>query len=575
MVDIFASKIRNLINSGIKGDFSQEALRKALLINMFSLIGLLFMVFFGIRSIMQGNHLTGWVDISFAGATLAILIYLRLTRNYKFAGWGIVLLLFALTLFLLVTDLGQGKLLWYYVFPLIAYFILGIKQGGIINILLFSITVVLLLFPSDTMPLRSESFIIRFISTYIAVSGLVHIFEFIRQSTYHSLMEANHTITEYLSHTVKQKQEIEKQTEKLELINLELKKLSAVVRQTDNAVMIVDRTGQVEWVNDAFTRLYGYNILDLNEMYNWDLIHAGFNRKMNEKIELVMHKKEFVNFESVVTNKNGDEIEVQTTLTPLYSEEGELTKFIIIDTDIRQLKDAERKLREVVAMKDKFFSIIAHDLKNPFNSIIGVSKLLAENPGKYDKDKLNFFHKSIYKVSKNSYDLLINLLEWSRAQAGTMELIMSDLNLYLTIKDTLQLVDSQAKEKNIEFNFAVDSNIEVRADVNTLRTVLRNLLTNAIKYSWKNSKIDIRASVSGDFVQVDIIDYGIGIPAEKSNKLFRIDKQFSRRGTNKEEGTGLGLVLCKEFIEKNGGEIWVNSEEGKGSVFSFTLQTTS
>lgn len=235
------------------------------------------------------------------------------------------------------------------------------------------------------------------------------------------------------------------------------------------------------------------------------------------------------------------------------------------------LIDSEIKLRELNATKDKFFSIIAHDLKNPFNDIIGFTQLLALNINKYDKNKIEKFADIIHQSSKLAYNLLENLLDWSRAQTGTLKYQPETILLNRIINENIDLLGSMAKNKGIKIFSEIESNIFVIADKNMVHTIVRNLLSNAIKYTNIGGHINITNYSNKKYSEISIVDNGIGISEVNIDKMFRIDESFSTSGTEKEKGTGLGLILCKEFVEKNGGKIWVKSEEGKGSTFTFSL----
>jgi PAS domain S-box-containing protein len=496
------------------------------------------------------------------------LFYLRKTGDYSLSGWFIVGIMYFLLVIFLFQG-GQGKLLWFYVFPTLSYFVLGAKKGGIVNLSLLILAFLVL--SLEIVDYVNPDFRIRFLTSYIAVSVMAHIFEFVRFRAYTSLKEANAKISGYLDETVRQKEKIERQAEQLSLINEELKKLSAVVQKTGNAVLIMENDGRVEWVNDGFTELYNYNIFDLNETYNWNLIDAPFNEQMKEMANQAIREKTSLTFESVIKSKDNDDIEVQTTLTPLVDSSGRVRKLIAIDTDIRRLKNAERQLKQLVAMKDKFFSIIAHDLKNPFNSLMGVSQLLIDKYDQYDKEKILKFLDNIHSVSKQTYDLLVNLLDWSRSQTGRMKFSFDRLSLNEVVNQSIQLLQSNANEKSVELQNNISEDTYVYADRNTLNTVLRNLISNGIKFSYARKKVEINSSFIDDMVQVSISDEGVGIPPNKIPQLFRLDQNYSTKGTNNEEGTGLGLILCKEFVEKNGGTIDADSEKGKGSTFRFTL----
>jgi PAS domain S-box-containing protein len=561
-------RIRNIFNIDINRDYNDESIRKPMIIYLFTIVGLICLIFFGIKHLFHNQYMFAAVLGIAIIFIFFSLFYLRKTGDYNLSGWLIVgIMCFLLVIFLF--QGGQGKLLWFYVFPPLAYFVLGVKQGGIVNSSLLILAFLVL--SLEIVEYVSPDFRIRFLASYIAVSVIAHIFEFVRFRAYTSLKEANTKISSYLDETVRQKEKIETQAQQLSVINEELKKLSAVVQKTGNAVLIMENDGKVEWVNDGFTELYNYNIFNLNEAYNWNLIDAPFNKQMKEMANRAIREKTSLTFESVIKSRDNDDIEVQTTLTPLVDNSGRVRKLIAIDTDIRRLKSAERQLKQLVAMKDKFFSIIAHDLKNPFNSLMGVSQLLIDKYDKYDNEKVLKFIESIHSVSKQTYDLLINLLEWSRSQTGNMEFSFDRLSLKEIADQSIQLLQSSADEKSVELQNDISENTYIYADRNTLNTVFRNLLSNSIKFSYTQNKVKIDSSHLDDMVQVNISDEGVGIPSDKISSLFRLDRTYSTKGTNKETGTGLGLILCKEFVEKNGGTIDAISEEGKGSTFRFTV----
>ena len=237
----------------------------------------------------------------------------------------------------------------------------------------------------------------------------------------------------------------------------------------------------------------------------------------------------------------------------------------------KKVEERTTQLRELNATKDKFFSIIAHDLKNPFNALMGFSTLLIDDYDAFDDDERKDLIQTMSDASENAYKLLENLLEWSRSQTGSIKWHPDIIRLDEIATITLDLLKNQASNKDISIIGVVPSNTTAYADENMITTVIRNLMSNAIKYTPKGGEIKLYTNKQNDEVEVTIEDNGIGIRKEDVGKLFRIDTNFSTNGTNNEIGTGLGLILCSEFIAKNGGKIWVESEEGNGSKFKFTL----
>jgi signal transduction histidine kinase len=304
---------------------------------------------------------------------------------------------------------------------------------------------------------------------------------------------------------------------------------------------------------------------------NGNIITGSSNSKMSEIFQQVKKEKKSYIYESSLRAKNGEKIVTQTTLTPITDEFDRVYRLVAIDSDIRKLKHVENELQKLNATKDKFFSIIAHDLKNPFHSLLAATQTLRMKIKDYDKEKILFFLENMESVARRGYDLLVNLLEWSRSQTGRLDFKPEKTNLHQLVKNSVDLLKGAAENKGVKLENAVDNDIEVLVDRNTIATVLRNLISNGIKYTLKDDRVKIYAKREESTVFVYVEDTGTGIKKEHVAKLFRLDKNISTRGTQDETGTGLGLILCKEFVERNGGTIFVESTEGEGSTFYFTI----
>jgi len=241
---------------------------------------------------------------------------------------------------------------------------------------------------------------------------------------------------------------------------------------------------------------------------------------------------------------------------------------IKLQTDF--IQEANAELTKLNSTKDRILSIIGHDLRNPFNAISGFTEILLEEfrilPPETTETYLNY----ILNSSNNASTLLTNLLDWSRIQTGSITFDPVRQNLFLVTRETFNFIEGAALKKNIIIQLQIDPEVYVEADENMLKTILRNLLSNAIKFTCENGIIIISSSVT-DCVEVSVSDSGVGIPEEKIPLLFNIDTNKSTKGTSRESGTGLGLILCKEFVEKHQGKIWVESQIGIGSQFKFTL----
>ncbi|WP_346863194.1 PAS domain-containing sensor histidine kinase [uncultured Draconibacterium sp.] len=235
------------------------------------------------------------------------------------------------------------------------------------------------------------------------------------------------------------------------------------------------------------------------------------------------------------------------------------------------LKQSEASLRKLNSTKDKFFSIIAHDLRSPFNGILGFSEILIEQVRKKDYTGVDKYANIINTSSHHAVNLLSNLMEWSRSQTGRMEFSPEYIELARMIKSVVGLIMITAEHKLIKITLNIPSNFVLYADKSMIETVLRNLISNAIKFTPKNGAVIIRAEEKENEYVVAVKDSGVGIEKKNLAKLFRIDSSYSTLGSENEKGTGLGLILCKDFIEKHKGKIWVESEFGTGSTFYFSL----
>lgn len=236
-----------------------------------------------------------------------------------------------------------------------------------------------------------------------------------------------------------------------------------------------------------------------------------------------------------------------------------------------QLRESETKLRELNATKDKFFNIVAHDLKNPFTSLLGATELLYHNIQNMDKEKIRKLAQILNESAKSGYAILLNLLDWSRSQTGNIKMNLQKVNLRKVIDENIADVNLNCIDKDITITSLFNQDMNINADKNMLNTVLRNLLSNAIKFTPRGGSIIVSGEVKDNNAFISVKDNGIGISKEHIGKLFRIDSKYSRPGTEKELGTGLGLKLSREFVEKLGGKIWVESTENLGSVFTFTI----
>jgi PAS domain S-box-containing protein len=285
-----------------------------------------------------------------------------------------------------------------------------------------------------------------------------------------------------------------------------------------------------------------------------------------------------LNIEEPQTTPNGNIITLLTNKMPLQNTAGKTIGVLGTYMDITERKYAELKiqqqnieLRKLNADKDRFISILGHDLKSPFNNILGFSEVLTKDIRKLNIDEIEDIAKNINKSAKITNKLLEDILMWARTQQGRIPFNPQNLNLSDTCRNILEILNPGAYAKNITISDSSADHITVYADADMLKTILLNLVSNAIKFTNSGGKITISAEQNSENVTISVSDNGVGIPPENLTKLFDISEVLTTKGTAGETGTGLGLLLCMEFVERHGGKIWVESEEGKGTEFKFSL----
>lgn len=241
----------------------------------------------------------------------------------------------------------------------------------------------------------------------------------------------------------------------------------------------------------------------------------------------------------------------------------------------KELTEAENYLKEVNNTKDKFFSIIAHDLKSPLNTIVGFLQLLNDHVDAFTNEELKNFAGGMNKSVKNLLSLLDNLLQWSRSQTGTIEYNPIEIPLRELINENIVLLAGHAQSKGVVIENEIPEQQSIKADVNMLHVIFRNLLSNAVKFTRKGGVVNVSASKQENFLQIIVKDNGVGISPEKLETIFSFGSTYSSNGTAMEKGNGLGLLLCKEFVERNKGNIQVQSQPGKGTTFTVSLPSSN
>jgi len=307
--------------------------------------------------------------------------------------------------------------------------------------------------------------------------------------------------------------------------------------------------------------------IPMDEKVNFNsFIKAVFNSTTKHSCGLNIINKDNRQFHVLLEG-----LEVVDTLEP----EKKCQVALIDLTEYKRVEDSLKKTNEELQVlhlsKDKFFSIIAHDLRSPFQSLLGFSEILANEIDTLSNEEIVIFSKGLNDDLRNIYGLLDNLLQWSMIQRNMLEHNPENVNLYDLANKIIGISNQIAKEKNISVFNNIENGTFVYADNIMLRSVIQNLLFNAIKFTEKEGRIVISSIEKSNLIEVSVEDTGKGIPTSQIPGLFSFNKIFTTNGTAGESGTGLGLPLCKEFVERNDGRIWVESEHGKGSKFIFTL----
>jgi len=354
-----------------------------------------------------------------------------------------------------------------------------------------------------------------------------------------------------------------------ELIQSE-KKYRIIVENVGEGIGIVNANEDFVFVNHAAERIFGVGEgelpgKNLTEFINEEQYISILNQtKIREKAQSSIYEIELTLPDSIKRN-------ILITAVPQFDDNEKFIGTFGIFRDITEIKNYEKQLLQLNADKDRFISILGHDLRNPFNALLGLSELLTKNIRKYDIDEIENIVNHIKNLSQNTYILLEDLLMWARAESGKIPFEPQKLNFTDICKDILRILNPNAVAKNITINYFAADGINIFADIDMFKAILRNLVSNAIKFTNKNGAININAEENSGNVTISVSDNGIGIKPDNLARLFDISQVLTTKGTAEETGTGLGLVLCKEFVEKHEGKIWVESEYGRGTRFYFTI----
>ena len=377
----------------------------------------------------------------------------------------------------------------------------------------------------------------------------------------------------------------------------------------DSATDIIYRTdakGNYTYFNPTAVRMLQYSNVELSGTNFLDIVRPDFHSRVKRFFNVQFARKTVESYiEAPVVAKDGTELwfgqnsqlifdgdsivgmqavarditarkhaedQLQTYLDELHKSQNllrERASELLMLND--QLTKSEQELRELNASKDKFFSIISHDLKSPFNSLLGFSEVLATDFDSLSVDEVKQMNVQMHNAASRLFALLENLLHWSRIQTGRMERQPTKFDIYALVEQAVALLSGNAARKEIELIVRVAGATQVYADQNMMHSVVQNLISNAIKFTPRKGTITITGRMLDRFIELSVHDTGVGIPESGLKSLFRIDKTYTTSGTEKEKGTGLGLILCKDLIEKNEGTLAVESVVGAGTTFTFTI----
>ncbi len=361
--------------------------------------------------------------------------------------------------------------------------------------------------------------------------------------------------------------------------------LRTIMEATPEAIAILDKDGSLIDCNIKTLELLGHSSKEhLIGKSFFEFLKFNNHNDIVEKILGAFKENTMREIEYSYTNDKGEFVALILLLGNASVAEENNSYNILVAKDITQWKLAEeelhrqsKQLKEVSAAKDKFLSIIAHDLRNPLSAIIGFSDLLANNYSSLsEKDKIDYL-QNIRLSSESMLRLLMGLLDWSKSQSGKMVVKPEEINVFHLVNEVKDPLRFQALNKKIELDSDIKSNTYVVGDKEMVKTILRNLISNAIKFTPLNGTIKIVSNevldqnINKEFVEISVIDNGVGIKKENLEKITSLNQNVRTKGTNDESGSGLGLLLCKELIEKNNGYFYIKSMENSGSTFTFAL----
>lgn len=357
-------------------------------------------------------------------------------------------------------------------------------------------------------------------------------------------------------------------------------KFQHLLKNSFDIVILIDSAGIQRYVSDSCEKILGYKPEELTNIpVIEEMIHPDDKEDVIKGFESIIQKKNYGGAQYRHRHKNGGWIYLEAYGTNQL-DNPHINSIVLNVRDITERKKTEQKLKEselhlseLNATKDRFFSIIAHDLRTPFSNIVGLSEILTEQIQIEERnfEELELLTAQIHESSKRAMGLINDLLEWARVQTGQIRFNPEKLSLYKIISNNVDLFKDFARQKSVTVDADITADKMVYADKKMLSTILRNLISNSIKFNFPGGKTKISTKEKEGEIIISVEDNGIGIDNKTLEKLFQPGETPSAKGTQNEKGTGLGLLLCKDFVDMHEGKIWVESQPDKGSKFSFTL----
>lgn len=400
------------------------------------------------------------------------------------------------------------------------------------------------------------------------------------EPTYAELKKQNDRLQIDLNKT---KNALEQATLENEKAEVRISYLQSTLDHLDTCIYIKDTERKYLYANKKTLKLFNCTAEELQGSSDLNYFPKDTCEQLSQIDRRILELGENTNFEVESKDNDGNRIVFLEIKTPLFDKNNnsKIVGLCGLSTDITErkkneeiIKESQQQLKILNNTKDKLFSIIAHDLRSPFYGITGFSELLIENLSTTEDEESKEYIGLIDTLAKNTLILLDNLLSWAKSQTKELSFKPEKLLLSEVIQEVIVLKKSLSKVKHISLNYEPTDKIELYTDKNILQTILRNLISNAIKFTNKGGKIDITVTTNKELIEICVSDNGVGISKESINTIFELSNTTVLPGTANEQGSGLGLILCKELVEKLNGTIWVESNVNKGSQFTFALPTS-